>query len=138
MQSANTLPDQMGHFGQFGGRFVPETLMPAVHELEREYRAAQADETFQAEMRSLAQHYVGRPTALYHAENLSRDLGGDMPSSTTRRATACSCSGVHPNRDATKAIPGRGVMRDGCFMRGRGRLRAASRRRASTRAERRS
>ena len=48
MQSANTLPDQMGHFGQFGGRFVPETLMPAVHELEREYRAAQADETFAA------------------------------------------------------------------------------------------
>ncbi len=71
-----TLPDDKGRFGQFGGRFVPETLMSAVHELEREYRAAQADEEFQAELADLSQHFSGRPTALYYAENLTRELGG--------------------------------------------------------------
>jgi tryptophan synthase beta chain len=76
MQSTNVLPDEMGHFGVFGGKFVPETLMSAVHELETEYRAAQADEEFQDELRSLLLNYVGRPTALYHAANLSRELGG--------------------------------------------------------------
>jgi len=59
-----TLPDEMGRFGPFGGRFVPETLMTAVHELEREYRAAQADEAFQAELADLSHHFSGRPTAL--------------------------------------------------------------------------
>ena len=76
MQPNNTLPDDLGRFGDFGGRFVPETLMNAIDELEREYIAAQADEEFQAELKNLAKHYVGRPTELYHAENLSRDLGG--------------------------------------------------------------
>ncbi|HJO83051.1 MAG: tryptophan synthase subunit beta [SAR202 cluster bacterium] len=71
-----TLPDEMGRFGPFGGRFVPETLMTAVHELEREYRAAQADEAFQAELADLSHHFSGRPTALYYAENLTRELGG--------------------------------------------------------------
>ena len=71
-----TLPDDKGRFGQFGGRFVPETLLSAVHELEREYRAAQADEEFQAELADLSQHFSGRPTALYYAENLTRELGG--------------------------------------------------------------
>lgn len=66
----------MGRFGPFGGRFVPETLMSAVHELDREYRAAQADEEFQAELTDLSHHYSGRPTALYYAENLTRELGG--------------------------------------------------------------
>ena len=79
MSTANTqatLPDKMGRFGEFGGRFVPETLMSAIEELEREYAAAQTDEAFQAEMRSLLEHYVGRPTPLYYAENLSAELGG--------------------------------------------------------------
>jgi tryptophan synthase beta chain len=66
----------MGHFGQFGGKFIPETLMSATIELERAYRAAQADEEFQDELRHLLETYVGRPTALYYAENLSRELGG--------------------------------------------------------------
>ncbi len=74
MQTA--LPDERGRFGEFGGRFVPETLMSAIEELEQEYAAAQTDEAFQAEMRSLSEHYVGRPTPLYHAENLSAELGG--------------------------------------------------------------
>ena len=66
----------MGHFGPFGGRFVPETLMPALEELESAYRAAQLDEAFQAELKTLALHYVGRPTPLYYAESLTRELGG--------------------------------------------------------------
>ena len=76
MQSIHTLPDDTGHFGPYGGRFVPETLMSALEELEKAYRAARSDETFQAELQSLSQHYVGRPTPLYHAENLSHELGG--------------------------------------------------------------
>ena len=76
MQTIPTLPDELGHFGPFGGRFVPETLMAAVQELESAYRAAQADEAFQSELQSLALNYAGRPTALYPAENLSRELGG--------------------------------------------------------------
>ena len=79
MSTANTqaaLPDERGRFGEFGGRFVPETLMNAIEELEREYAASQTDEAFQAEMRSLLEHYVGRPTPLYYAENLSAELGG--------------------------------------------------------------
>ena len=66
----------MGHFGPFGGRFVPETLMAALEELEEAYRKAQSDESFQTELRSLSRHYVGRPTPLYYAENLTRELGG--------------------------------------------------------------
>ena len=76
MQTTQTLPDEMGHFGPFGGRFVPETLMPALEELESAYRAAQSDEEFQAELKTLALHYVGRPTPLYYAESLTRELGG--------------------------------------------------------------
>jgi tryptophan synthase beta chain len=70
------LPDARGRFGDYGGRFVPETLMSALEELEREYRAAQADDGFRAELDGLLAHYVGRPTALYFAENLTRELGG--------------------------------------------------------------
>ena len=71
-----TLPDERGRFGQFGGKFVPETLMGAIHELEAEYRAAQVDEEFQARLQHLSRDYVGRPTTLYYAENLTRELGG--------------------------------------------------------------
>ena len=70
------LPDERGRFGQFGGKFVPETLMGAVHELEAEYHAARADEEFQARLQLLSRDYVGRPTNLYYAENLTRELGG--------------------------------------------------------------
>ena len=75
-QDTQNLPDERGRFGEFGGRFIPETLMSAVEELEREYIAAQADEEFQAEMRHLSEHFVGRPTSLYYAENLTNELGG--------------------------------------------------------------
>ena len=76
MAKAVTLPDETGHFGDFGGRFVPETLMYALEELEDVYRKARADAEFAEEIDSLARTYVGRPTPLYHAENLSRKLGG--------------------------------------------------------------
>ncbi|WP_294329615.1 tryptophan synthase subunit beta [uncultured Sphingomonas sp.] len=72
-------PDDRGHFGQFGGRFVAETLMPLVLDLEREYTAAKADPAFQAEFDDLLEHYVGRPSPLYYAERLTEALRADAP-----------------------------------------------------------
>ncbi len=69
-------PDDRGHFGEFGGRYVAETLMPIILDLEREYRAAQQDPAFAAEFDDLMKHYVGRPSPLYHAERLTEALGG--------------------------------------------------------------
>ena len=66
-EQANTfrqMPDERGHFGDYGGRYVAETLMPLVLDLEREYRAAQADPAFKAEFDDLLEHYVGRPSPL--------------------------------------------------------------------------
>jgi tryptophan synthase beta chain len=74
MNAPNTYraqPDERGHFGQFGGRYVAETLMPLILDLEREYRAAKADPAFAAQFDDLMEHYVGRPSPLYHAERLS-------------------------------------------------------------------
>jgi tryptophan synthase beta chain len=69
-------PDERGHFGQFGGRFVAETLMPLILSLEEAYVAAKADPAFQAEMDGHLAHYVGRPSPLYLAERLTAHLGG--------------------------------------------------------------
>jgi tryptophan synthase beta chain len=69
-------PDDQGHFGQFGGRYVAETLMPLILDLDREYRAAKADPAFAAQFDDLLEHYVGRPSPLYFAERLSDQLGG--------------------------------------------------------------
>ena len=69
-------PDERGHFGDYGGRYVAETLMPLVLDLEREYRKAQADPEFQREFDDLLEHYVGRPSPLYFAERLTDALGG--------------------------------------------------------------
>ncbi len=69
-------PDERGHFGEFGGRYVAETLMPLILDLEKEYRAAQADPAFKAEFDDLLEHYVGRPSPLYFAERLTEALGG--------------------------------------------------------------
>jgi len=69
-------PDDRGHFGEFGGRYVAETLMPLILDLEREYRAAQADPAFKAQFDDLLEHYVGRPSPLYFAERLTEALGG--------------------------------------------------------------
>jgi tryptophan synthase beta chain len=69
-------PDAAGRFGQFGGRFVAETLMPLVLQLEQAYAAARADPTFQTELDYYLKHYVGRPSPLWFAERLTRELGG--------------------------------------------------------------
>src|SRR6187399_2222948 len=79
VQRPNSLragPDERGHFGNFGGRFVAETLMPLILDLEKAYAAAKADPTFQAEMDSYLTHYVGRPSPLYFAQRLTEHLGG--------------------------------------------------------------
>ncbi|HMS19384.1 tryptophan synthase subunit beta [uncultured Sphingorhabdus sp.] len=70
-------PDERGHFGQFGGRYVAETLMPLVLDLEREYRAAKQDPAFAAQFDDLLEHYVGRPSPLYYAERLTEELRKD-------------------------------------------------------------
>jgi len=72
--SFRTGPDESGHFGIFGGRFVAETLMPLILELEQAYRQARADPAFQAEIDHLAKHYVGRPSPLYYAERMTEHL----------------------------------------------------------------
>jgi tryptophan synthase beta chain len=69
-------PDERGHFGQFGGRYVAETLMPLILDLEAEYKRAKADPAFQAEFEDLLEHYVGRPSPLYFAPRLTEELGG--------------------------------------------------------------
>jgi len=69
-------PDLAGHFGGYGGRFVAETLMPLVLDLEQAYETAKNDPAFHAELNGLLKHYVGRPSALYFAERLTAHLGG--------------------------------------------------------------
>ena len=71
LNSFRTGPDETGHFGIFGGRFVAETLMPLILELEQAYEAAKADPSFKAELAHLATHYVGRPSPLYYAERMT-------------------------------------------------------------------
>ena len=71
-----TLPDSTGHFGQFGGMFVPETLMAPLQELATAYEAAKADPAFHAELDDLLHNYCGRPTPLYFAERWTKLLGG--------------------------------------------------------------
>ena len=72
-------PDERGHFGQFGGRYVAETLMPLILDLEKAYRAAQADPAFAAQFDDLLEHYVGRPSPLYYAERLTEELRKSAP-----------------------------------------------------------
>jgi tryptophan synthase beta chain len=76
LNSYATGPDDRGFFGLFGGRFVAETLMPLILELERAYEAAKADPEFQREIDFLNRHYGGRPSPLYHAERMTAELGG--------------------------------------------------------------
>ena len=78
-QQTNTYrsgPDDEGHFGIFGGRYVAETLMPLILEVEKAYDAAQADAGYREEMDHYLKHYVGRPSPLYLAERLTAHFGG--------------------------------------------------------------
>ncbi|MDX3910901.1 MAG: tryptophan synthase subunit beta [Sphingobium sp.] len=72
-------PDETGHFGQFGGRYVAETLMPLILDLDRHYRAAMSDPAFHEEFDWLMKHYVGRPSPLYYAERLTETLRESAP-----------------------------------------------------------
>lgn len=75
-KSAYSAPDNKGHYGPFGGKYIPETLIKNASDLEKEYRKVKNDPAFWAEYTSLLRNYVGRPTPLYLAENLSRTTGG--------------------------------------------------------------
>ncbi|MGQ9455760.1 MAG: tryptophan synthase subunit beta [Armatimonadota bacterium] len=70
------IPDELGHFGPYGGRYVPETLIPALEELTAAYKRYKNDKEFLQELNSYLRDYVGRPTPLYFAERLTRELGG--------------------------------------------------------------
>ncbi len=74
--SFRTGPDERGHFGLFGGRYVAETLMPLILELEKAYNEAKVDPQFQGELKYLLTQYAGRPSPLYYAERLTKKLGG--------------------------------------------------------------
>src|SRR5947199_837770 len=76
LNHAMAWPDARGRYGEFGGRFVPETWMHPVEELDRAWEAGRADEQFQAELHRLVKDYAGRPTPLYHARRLTEHLGG--------------------------------------------------------------
>ena len=76
MQAVSTVPDAQGHFGPYGGRFVPETLMHPLQELEEQYLRSQHDREFQNELQYYLRHFCGRPTPLYFAERLTREVGG--------------------------------------------------------------
>jgi len=76
MQNPFDYPDELGHFGEFGGRYVPETLIPALDELTAEYEKAKKDPAFAEELAYYLSEYVGRPTPLYFAEKATRVLGG--------------------------------------------------------------
>jgi tryptophan synthase beta chain len=73
---SDSLPNELGRFGPYGGKFVPETLMAALAELEAAFDEAKNDDSFWAEFEDLLTNYVGRPTAMYHAKNLTEKLGG--------------------------------------------------------------
>ncbi len=74
--ATSAVPDASGRFGDFGGRYVPETLTRALDELSEQYEAARRDPAFRAELEDLLKNYVGRPSPLYHAQRLSQRCGG--------------------------------------------------------------
>src|SRR5262245_40993759 len=76
LNSYRSGPDERGFFGMFGGRFVAETLMPLILDLEKAYEAAKADPRFRSELNDLLAHYAGRPSPLYFADRLTAHLGG--------------------------------------------------------------
>jgi tryptophan synthase beta chain len=78
LENIMKLPNKKGYFGKFGGRFVPETLIPALYELEKAYFQIKKDKSFWKEWKILLQEYAGRPTPLYYAENFSKYLGGHI------------------------------------------------------------
>src|SRR5213079_491184 len=78
LTASGLLPDAAGHFGRYGGRFMPEALVPALDELDAAYRHAQADEAFQAEFTRLLRDYANCPSPLYRADRLSARLNAQV------------------------------------------------------------
>src|ERR1700686_5429491 len=74
--ASSSVPDVHGRFGPFGGRYVPETLMYALRQLTEQYETARGDAEFKRQFHDYLRHYVGRPTAFYFAERLTREAGG--------------------------------------------------------------
>ena len=99
LEALNTFkggPDERGHFGIYGGRFVAETLMPLILEVDRAYLAAKDDPAYQAEIDSFAKHYVGRPSPLYFAERLSEHFAtGDMGAKVYFKRDELNHTGSH-------------------------------------------
>ena len=92
-------PDDRGFFGLFGGRFVAETLMPLILDLERAYEAAKADPAFQRELSDLNAHYAGRPSPLYFAERLTqhlREVSAASGGGGGARSTSSAMSSITP------------------------------------------
>ena len=71
-------PNEKGYFGQFGGRYVSETLMPLILEVEKEYEKIKNDKNFVNEFNHYLKTYVGRPSPLFYAERITKDLGGEI------------------------------------------------------------
>ncbi len=82
-----SMPDARGHFGPYGGSFVAETLHHALDELQAAYAQCRGDAAFQAEFRDELAHFVGRPSPVYHAARLSRELGGAQIFSSAKTST---------------------------------------------------
>jgi Tryptophan synthase beta chain len=99
--SFRTGPDERGHFGLFGGRFVAETLMPLILELEQAYAAAKVDPAFKRDMDYYLAHYVGRPSPLYFAERMTehlRAVSAANGGAAARRSTSSATSLTTPAR----------------------------------------
>lgn len=92
LNSYKTGPDAEGRFGIFGGRFVAETLMPLVLDLEKHYDAAKTDKSFQAELDYFLKHYVGRPSPLYFAERLTEHCRTDADAVKARKSILSAMS----------------------------------------------
>ena len=110
-QSSPFDPDQHGHFGKFGGRFVPETLMPALEQLRLDYEAVRFDPNFWAEVDYYYKHYVGRPSALYYAANISEEIGAkvylkreDLNHTGAHKINHCVAQAVLAKRPGKKKI----------------------------------
>ncbi len=98
--SFRTGPDERGHFGIYGGRFVAETLMPLILELEKAYAQAKGDPAFQKEMDGHLATYVGRPSPLYFAERLTQHVGRRPPAfrREARKSISSAKSSITPAR----------------------------------------
>src|SRR5260370_21272363 len=97
------VPDSRGHFGKFGGKYVAETLMPALFELERAYKEARRDPKFREELEQRSREFVGRPTPLYLCENLTARLG--RAKVYPKRGDLCHTRAHKANNTLGQALP---------------------------------